>query len=215
MLRYHRNFSLTLPVGSDFPTRELIHIIHQHKHLNIMALEMQDLMALKSMGGKEMTPYEQYMVSHKESKKPSGVAIAGLTVGSVAAAAAVTAWIFGGTYANAKSKEAKEAAQSAKEVAMAYYAGVDKRLDNIGALLESEVNRRIQGDINITQSVADTISGQQSASQSTSVENSAMATAYNQIISDRLTGRSSLDAQPVCIYSAPQPCACPGCGCNG
>ena len=180
-----------------------------------MALEMQDLMALKSMGEKEMTPYEQYMVSHKESKKLSGVAIAGLTVGSVAAAAAVTAWIFGGTYANAKAKEAKEAAQSAKELSMAYYAGVDKRLDNIGALLESEVNRRIQGDVNITQSVADTISGQQSTSQATSVENSAMATAYNQIISDRLTGRSSLDAQPVCIYSAPQPCGCPGCGCNG
>jgi flagellar basal body-associated protein FliL len=203
-------------VGSDFPTRELIHIIHQHKHLNIMALEMNDLMALKSMGnGGGMTPYEQYMVGYKQSKRPSGVAIAGLTVASVAAVAGATAWIFSGTYANAKSKEAKEAAQSAKEVAMAYYAGVDKRLDNIGALLESEVNRRIQGDINITQSVADTISGQQSTSQSTSVENSAMATAYNQIISDRLTGRSSLDAQPVCIYSAPQPCACPGCGCNG
>ena len=202
-------------MGSDFPTRELIHIIHQHKH-NIMALEMNDLMALKSMvNGGGMTPYEQYMVGYKQSKRPSGVAIAGLTVGSVAAAAAVTAWIFGGTYANAKAKEAKEAAQSAKEVAMAYYTGADKRLDNIGALLESEVNRRIQGDINITQSVADTISGQQSTSQSTSVENSAMATAYNQIISDRLTGRSSLDAQPVCIYSAPQPCACPGCGCNG
>lgn len=181
-----------------------------------MALEMNDLMALKSMGnGGGMTPYEQYMVGYKQSKRPSGVAIAGLTVASVAAVAGATAWIFGGTYANAKSKEAKEAAQSAKEVAMAYYAGVDKRLDNIGALLESEVNRRIQGDINITQSVADTISGQQSTSQSTSVENSAMATAYNQIISDRLTGRSSLDAQPVCIYSAPQPCACPGCGCNG
>lgn len=181
-----------------------------------MALEMQDLMALKSMGNEGgMTPYEQYMVGYKQSKRASGVAIAGLTVGSVAAAAAVTAWIFGGTYANAKGKEAKEAAQSAKELAMAYYSGVDKRLDNIGALLESEVNRRIQGDINITQSVADTISGQQSTSQSTSVENSAMATAYNQIISDRLTGRSSLDAQPVCIYSAPQPCACPGCGCNG
>ena len=180
-----------------------------------MALEMNDLLALKTMDSKsEMTPYEHYMVSHKESKKASGVAIAGLTVGSVAAAAAVTAWIFGGTYANAKSKEAKEAAHSAKEVAMAYYAGVDKRLDNIGALLESEVNRRIQGDINITQSVADTISGQQSTSQNTSVENSAMATAYNQIISDRLTGRSSLDATPVQIYSAPQPCGCPGCGCG-
>jgi hypothetical protein len=181
-----------------------------------MALEMNDLMALKSMGnGGGMTPYEQYMVGYKQSKRPSGVAIAGLTVASVAAVAGATAWIFGGTYANAKSKEAKEAAQSAKEVAMAYYAGVDKRLDNIGALLESEVNRRIQGDINITQSVADTISGQQSTSQSTSVENSAMATAYNQIISDRLTGRSSLDPTPVNIYSAPQPCACPGCGFNG
>ena len=181
-----------------------------------MALEMQDLMALKSMGSEGgMTPYEQYMVGYKQSKRPSGVAIAGLTVASVAAAAGVTAWIFGGTYANAKAKEAKEAAQSAKELSQADYAGVDKRLDNIGALLESEVNRRIQGDVNITQSVADTISGQQSTSQATSVENSAMATAYNQIISDRLTGRSSLDAQPVCIYSAPQPCGCPGCGCNG
>ena len=116
-----------------------------------MALEMQDLMALKSMGNEGgMTPYEQYMVGYKQSKRPSGVAIAGLTVASVAAAAGVTAWIFGGTYANAKAKEAKEAAQSAKELSMAYYAGVDKRLDNIGALLESEVNRRIQGDVNIT-----------------------------------------------------------------
>ena len=110
-----------------------------------MALEMQDLMALKSMGSEGgMTPYEQYMVGYKQSKRPSGVAIAGLTVASVAAAAGVTAWIFGGTYANAKAKEAKEAAQSAKELSQAYYAGVDKRLDNIGALLESEVNRRIQ-----------------------------------------------------------------------
>lgn len=177
---------------------------------------MQDLMALKSMGREDgLTAYEQYKVGHMQAKRPSGVAIAGLTVGVVGAVAGLSAWVFGGMQASAKGKEAKEAAYAAKEVAMAYYAGVDKRLDNIGALLESEVNRRIQGDVNITQSVADTISGQQSASQSTSVENSAMATAYNQIISDRLTGRSSLDAQPVCIYSAPAPCGCPGCGCNG
>lgn len=179
---------------------------------------MQDLMALKSMGNSGgLSPYEQVKLDYMQSKKPSGVAIAGLTVGSVAAAAGITAWIFSGVYSNAKAKEAKEAANTAKEVAMAYYAGVDKRLDNIGALLESEVNRRIQGDVNITQSVADTISGQQSTSQSqnTVAENSAYATAMNQIVSDRLTGRSSLDAQPVCIYSAPQPCGCPGCGCNG
>lgn len=183
-----------------------------------MALEMQDLMALRSMGEKEgMTPYEQVKLDYMSAKKPSGVAIAGLTVASVAAAAGITAWIFGGMQASAKGKEAKEAAQAAKELAMAYYTGVDKRIDNIGALLESEVTRRINGDQTITQTITDTISGQQSAaqSQSTSVENSAYATAMNQIVSDRLTGRSSLDAQPVCIYSAPQPCGCPGCGCNG
>lgn len=179
---------------------------------------MQDLMALKSMGSENgLTPYEQYKVGYMQARKPSGVAIAGLTVASVAAVAGATAWIFGGMQASAKAKEAKEAAQSAKELAMAYYTGADKRIDNIGALLESEVNRRIQGDINITQSVADTISGQQSAAQnqSTVAENSAYASAMNQIVSDRLTGRSSLDAQPVMLYSAPQPCNCPGCGCNG
>jgi len=183
-----------------------------------MALEMQDLMTLRSMGEKEgMTPYEQVKLDYMSAKKPSGVAIAGLTVASVAAAAGITAWIFGGMQASAKGKEAKEAAQAAKELAMAYYTGVDKRIDNIGALLESEVTRRINGDQTITQTITDTISGQQSAAQSqaTSVENSAYATAMNQIVSDRLTGRSSLDAQPVCIYSAPQPCGCPGCGCNG
>ena len=182
-----------------------------------MALEMQDLMALQSLDKKsEMTPYEQYILANKESKKPSGVAIAGLTVGVVGAVAGVSAWVFGGMQANAKGKEAKEAAQAAKELAMAYYTGVDKRLDNIGALLESEVTRRINGDQTITQTITDTISGQQSAAQSqaATVENSAYATAMNQIVSDRLTGRSSLDAQPVCIYSAPQPCGCPGCGCG-
>lgn len=148
------------------------------------------------------TPYEQVKISHMQSKRASGTAIAGLVVGVGAAVLAVGA----GAWAGAKAKEAKN-------VSKAYTEGIDKRLDNIGALLESEVNRRIQGDINITQSVADTISGQQSTSQNTSVENSAMATAYNQIITDALTGRSSLNAQPVCIYSAPQPCGCPG-GCN-
>ena len=181
-----------------------------------MALEMNDLMALKSMGnGGGMTPYEQYMVGYKQSKRPSGVAIAGLTVGSVAAAAAVTAWIFGGTYANAKAREAKEAANTAKEVAIAKNDGLRDLVQTLAATVAAERAERIQGDVNITQSVNDTISGQQSTSQATSVENSAMATAYNQIISDRLTGRSSLDAQPVCIFSAPKPCDCPGCGCNG
>lgn len=168
-------------------------------------MDLKDFSEMKyALGGNDrgLSQYEQIKVNEKYAKRPSGTAIAGLVVGVGAAVLAVGA----GAWAGAKAKEAKE-------VGKAYTQGIDKRLDNIGALLESEVNRRIQGDINITQSVTDTISGQQSTSQNTNVENSAMATAYNQIITDALTGRSSLNAQPVCIYSAPQPCGCPG-GCN-
>lgn len=184
-----------------------------------MALDMNDLMMLRGMDQKTaLSPYEQVKLDHMTAKSHTGgVAVAGLVTGVVGVVAGATAWIFGGMQASAKGKEAKEAAQSAKELAMAYYTGVDKRIDNIGALLESEVTRRINGDQTITQTITDTISGQQSTaqSQSTVAENSAYASAMNQIVSDRLTGRSSLDAQPVMIYSAPQPCACPGCGCNG
>ena len=69
---------------------------------------MQDLMALKSMGGEGMTPYEQYMVGYKQSKRPSGVAVAGLTVGVVGAVAGISAWVFGGMYANAKGNQARK-----------------------------------------------------------------------------------------------------------
>ena len=194
-----------------------------------MALELQDLMALQSMDKKsELTPYEQYKVGYMQSKKPSGVAIAGLTVASVAAAAGISAWIFGGMQAAAKGKEAKEAAYAAKEVAATQYnaalqlmnqqnQNTQANLDRLISTVAAERAERIAGDVTMSQNITDTISGQQSAAQSqaTSVESSAYATAMNQIVSDRLTGRSSLDAQPVCIYSAPQPCSCPGCGCNG
>ena len=176
----------------------------------------------------ELTPYEQYKVGYMQSKKPSGVAIAGLTVASVAAAAGISAWIFGGMQASAKGKEAKEAAYAAKEVAATQYnaalqlmnqqnQNTQANLDRLISTVAAERAERIAGDVTMSQSITDTISGQQSAAQTqaTSVENSAYATAMNQIVSDRLTGRSSLDAQPVCIYSAPQPCSCPGCGCNG
>ena len=181
-----------------------------------MALEMQDLMALKSMGNEgSMTPYEQYMVGYKQSKRPSGVAIAGLTVGSVAAAAGITAWIFGGVYANAKAREAKEAANTAKEVAIAKNDGLRDLVQTLAGTLAAERSERIAGDYSITQTVNDTQSGSQQGTIANQIENSAYATAMNQIVADALTGRSSLNPTPVNIYSAPQPCACPGCGCNG
>ena len=185
-----------------------------------MALEMQDLMALKQLGEKDgMTPYEAYMVSHKESKKPSGVAIAGLTVASVAAAAGITAWIFGGMQASAKGKEAKEAAYAAKEVAIAKNDGLRDLVQTLAATVAAERNERIAQGVTMTQTINDTISGQQSAAQSSQVsQTSAIDTSVQQIMTqtfaDAVTGKSSLNPQPVMIYSAPQPCNCPGCGCG-
>lgn len=184
-----------------------------------MALETSDLMMLKGLEKEGMTPYEQYMVGYKQSKKPSGVAIAGLTVASVAAAAAITSWIFSPLYGSAKANQAKEAAQSAKEVAMAYINGVDKRIDNISQLLEAEVTRRISGDQTITQTITDTISGQQSSQLTANqqAELAASQVATQQVMTGLMTGRYSENPQRVALYQDARPCPCPagGCGCNG
>lgn len=193
---------------------------------------MQDLMALQSLDKKsEMTPYETYMVSHKESKKPSGVAIAGLTVASVAAAAAIGSWIFGPVYGNAKAGQAREAAQGAKELAAAQYnaalqliaqgnADTKANIDRILLGLQRETDARAAGDLNITTTINDTLSGQQSSSLTAQqaaelAASQATQQVMQQTFADAVTGRSSLNATPVQIYSAPQPCGCPGCGCNG
>ena len=177
-----------------------------------MALETSDLMMLKGLEKEGMTPYEQYMVGYKQSKKPSGVAIAGLTVASVAAA--VTSWIFSPLYGSAKANQAKEAAQSAKEVAMAYINGVDKRIDNISQLLEAEVTRRISGDQTITQTITDTISGQQSSQLTASQVATNEATA--QVMTGLMTGQYSQNPIKVVRVSGQRECPCDsGCGCNG
>lgn len=193
-----------------------------------MALDVNDLAMLKGMdqnGG--LSPYEQFDMARHQAKKPSGVAIAGLTVASVGAAAAIGAWIFGPLYGNAKAGQAKEAAQSAKELASAQYQAAlqllqtqnqntQATIDRLISSVAAERNERIAGDLNITTTINDTQSGQQAASQSqtTAVDN-AVSQVMSQTFSDAITGRSSLNATPVQIYSAPQPCGCPGgCGCG-
>jgi type II secretory pathway pseudopilin PulG len=146
-----------------------------------MALEMQDLMALKSMGNENgMTPYEQVKLDYMSSKKPSNVAIAGLTVGVVGVVAGATAWIFGGMQASAKAGQAKEAAQSAKELAATQYtaalnlmnqqtANTNATLDRVIRGLERETDARVAGDINLTNTVTDSQTGSQ-ASQLTAAQ---------------------------------------------
>ena len=192
-----------------------------------MALDVNDLAMLKGMDQKGgLSPYEQFDMARHQAKKPSGVAIAGLTVASVGAAAAIGAWIFGPLYGNAKAGQAKEAAQSAKELAAAQYQAAlqllqtqnqntQATIDRLIGTVAAERNERIAGDLNITTTINDTQSGQQAASQSqtTAVDN-AVSQVMSQTFADAITGRSSLNATPVQIYSAPQPCGCPGCGCG-
>ena len=198
-----------------------------------MALEMNDLMMLRGMDSKEgLTPYEQFDVARHQAKKPSGVAIAGLTVASVGAAAAIGAWIFGPLYGNAKAGQAKEAAQAAKEQAALQYqaalnllnqqsANTNATLDRVIRGLERETDARVAGDINLTNTVTDSQTGSQASllsalQQAELAASQATQQVMTQTYSDFVTGRASLNPTPVSLYSSPQPCACPasGCGCG-
>ena len=184
-------------------------------------MEMDDLLKMKMLGDKDsLTPYEQYKVGYMQQRHhTSGIGVAGLVLGTVGTAAAVGAWIFGPTYANAKSGQAREAAQAAKELASVQIAASQRQIDQLTNLLASERSERLQGDYTISQTITDTVSGQQASTLTAqqAAELSAVNSVMQQTYSDFVTGRASLNPTPVSLYSAPQPCACPasGCGCNG
>ena len=181
-------------------------------------MEMNDYLSMKALEKDGLSPYEQYKVGYMQTKgHTGGVAIAGLVLGTVGAAAAVGAWIFGPTYANAKAGQAKEAAQSAKELANVQIAASQRQIDQLTALFAAERNERINGDVTLNQTITDTVSGQQASTLTAqqAAELSAVNSVMQQTYSDFVTGRASLNPTPVSLYSAPQPCACPGCGCNG
>lgn len=188
-----------------------------------MALEMNDILALKGMGKDDngMTPYEQFRMADKQSKRPSGVGIAGLVVGTVGAAAAIGAWIFGGTYASSKSAQAKDAAKAAIDLATANHANMLQLLTNQSAnqnaaidklltALNRETDARTEGDRTITLSINDSLSGSQQGSQNTS--QSTVQSVSQNLLEKAMLGNISENPQKVMLFSAPQPCNCPGCG---
>lgn len=184
-------------------------------------MEMDDLLKMKMLGNNNgMTPFEQYMVGYKQQKAhTSGVGIAGLVLGTVGAAAAVGAWIFAPLYGNAKANQAKEVAIAAKEVANVQFAANQRQLDQLTSLLGAERAERIAGDVTLTNTVNDSVSGSQQGTLTAqqAAELSAVNNVMQQTYSDFVTGRASLNPTPVSLYSSPQPCGCPatGCGCNG
>ena len=187
-------------------------------------MEINDLMALKALEKDDkLTPYEQYMVGYKQQKAHTGgVAISGLVLGTVGTAIGVGAWLFGGMYGNAKANQAKETAQSAKELANVQIAASQRQIDQLTALFAAERQERISGDVTLNQTITDTVSGQQASTltaqqQAELAASQATQQVMTQTYSDFVTGRASLNPTPVSLYSSPRPCDCPvsGCGCNG
>ena len=194
-----------------------------------MALEMNDLVALKSLEN-GMSPYEQIKTQNMAAKSHTGgVAIAGLTVGVVGAVAGITAWIFGGMQASAKGNQAKEVAVAAKELASAQYTAALQLMNqqnqdtkaNIDRLLiglQRETDARVNGDTTISQTITDTISGQQSSSLTAQQQSelSAIQTATNTVTAGLMTGQYSQNPMKVVRVSGQRECPCDnGCGCQG
>jgi hypothetical protein len=98
-------------------------------------------------------------------------------------------------------------------------ANTNATLDRLIATVAAERAERIAGDVTLTNTVNDSVSGSQqgtlTAQQAAELAASqATQQVMQQTFADAVTGRSSLNATPVQIYSAPQPCGCPGCGCG-
>lgn len=175
-----------------------------------MAFDTNDLMMLKSMEG-GMSPYEQFKVGNMQSKRPSGVGIAGLVLGTVGTAAAIGAWIFGPTYA-------KGQADRARDVANARYDANQNQLNLLTQLLSAERAERIAGDVTLTNTVTDTVSGSQQGTLTAqqAAELSSIQSVQQNLFNQAVMGNLSENPQKVMLYSAPSPCGCPGgCGCNG
>lgn len=216
-----------------------------------MALEMNDLMAIRGIdrdndhrygwggwnggyggwngGYGSMTPYEQMKVSHMAARRPSGVAVAGLAVGSVAVITGIGAWIFGGMQASAKAKEAAQIGIAAKEqAAMQYNASTklletvhdntQKTIDRLLLGLQRETDARVNGDQTITQTITDTVSGSQQGTLTAQqqAELSAINSATNSVMTGLMTGQYSQNPMRVVRVSGTRECPCDsGCGCNG
>lgn len=153
-----------------------------------------------------LSNYEQWKIAHASNKKPSGTAIAGLVLGVTGTVAAIGGALWAGSKA-----------QSAKEVAVAKYDGLRDLVYTQANTLAAERQERIAGDITLTNTVNDSVSGSQQGTLTAqqAAELSAVQSVQNNLFNQAVMGNLSENPQKVMLYSAPQPCGCPNsCGCN-
>ena len=157
--------------------------------------------------GMGMTPFESFIMTDKTSRRASGTAIAGLVLGSVGAAAAIGAWVFGPVIANTK-------ANGIRDLANAQFAANNQQIATLTSLLSTERAERVAGDINLTNTVSDTVSGSQQGSLTAQqmAELSSIQTVENNLLNQAIMGNLSQAPQKVAIWRDATACGCPGCG---
>ena len=163
---------------------------------------------MRPMGG--LSPFESFMLSDKTSRRASGTAIAGLVLGSVAAAAAIGSWVFGPIVANQRSKGIERLVDSNN-------VNTQATLDRVINALASERNERVAQGVTLTQTITDTVSGSQQGTLTAqqAAELSAMQSVQNNLFNQAILGNLSQAPQKVAIYQDAMPCGCNNCGCNG
>lgn len=154
-----------------------------------------------------LSPFESFLIADKSSKRPSGAAVAGLVLGSVGAAAAIGAWIFGPVIASQRAKGVEKLIDVTN-------ANTNYTLNRLATLLDQERGERVAQGTTISQTITDTISGQQSSTLTAqqAAELSSIQSVQQNLLNQAVLGNLSENPQKVQIYSAPQPCPCPSCG---
>ena len=154
-----------------------------------------------------LSPYEDYKISEMTSRRANGSTVTALVLGSVGLAAGLGAWVFGPVIANQR-------ANGLRDLANAQYNANNAQIAALANLLGTERAERVAQGTTISQTITDTISGQQSSSLTAqqASELSAVNSVMQQTFADAVTGKSSLNPTPVTLYQAPIACQCPGCG---
>ena len=166
----------------------------------------EDLLAVQNMAkGTDMSSYEHFKVAEMSSRRPSNAAVLGVVLGGVGLVAAAGAWIFVGTYANAKAKGNEALINSNAEHAREIQSILAGQVAANRLSVENAAARQSDFNLSVTQSVSQ--AGTQTSN--TSASSSALAQAEATLLTNALTGQSQLCPTPVTIYSAPQPCGCP------
>lgn len=165
----------------------------------------EELMTVAQMGkGTDMSSYEHFAVAEKSARRPSGVGIAGLAIGSTALLVGIGAWIFGGVYAAQGTKCNQRSIDILANTALA------ERAERINTQ-----NQQTPNNLDIIRIITN---AQSDASASAGAGANALATAEAQALAAILSGNAGRNGQvcpqPVALYQPAMPCSCPG-SCNG